>query len=50
MMQNFLGINFNIQIPEIVPTLQYVARMFGLETNTEFPIIIQRQKKEIVSI
>ncbi|CDW86136.1 UNKNOWN [Stylonychia lemnae] len=47
MMQNFLGMNFNLNIQEIVGTLQYVSRLFGLEPCLDFPIIIQKQKREI---
>ena len=48
MIQHFISSQFGFGISEILQTLQYVARFFGLEPSKEYPIKI-RQNKDIVS-
>jgi hypothetical protein len=50
LIQQFLGSYMELEVPQILPALSFIARYFGLDSSTQdFPIVIKQNRKTVSS-
>jgi hypothetical protein len=48
MIQNFIYLQFEVSMQELLPALQYIARFFGFESSkVDYPLAIQQNKANV---